>query len=616
MTGYVSESIARAGEVDRRSTRRQRGERFLDCSDVSALCRDIGTLRNEGCLERGDVRRHSDEHVEKEPEGPNENRDDPGTDSGHPAHPRSEFGNFGPKFRKVGLCRDSAGDPGMDRGGDGFGLRLFDARVPKPPGYRHGIKRNVRWHVRRSFRSCLSEIAHCAPNFQPMPRRALAIATSLLLALPTTVAAQSRPLGAAPDDSADIRAALGDCPLEELRAAYAEMLPLEKAAVNREVLAICTERAEAIARFLDAQSGLDQALAIVRAPSPAVAATADGTGAVGVRLDELRGEIEFLRERIALLEAEPEGPETEAKLADLRADLEATEAELARVEVEAELGGGLSGAGLPPVSAGFGTDDPASAAGIAPPDDARAEMVTSAPEAPLPPGDVPIPGTSLSEAAPEVAESAVEASLPAGSNGSGSAMGLISSIWTGAGETEGGQSASGVVSAPAALPVLSGLPADRRAQWHVIHAVRPGDGPWQVRLQGSREIAVRVPGTGPEDPDRIHWQPVVDPPVTLVVGESLPGGLTLLDVTAEGVVFGDPDAPLVIPFAIDGSSDPGAAEWVFETIVAAAPGAGLPEGLKVLAVRPEGALIVDPGTPGAEPVLVPFAGQDEGGGGS
>ena len=56
------------------------------------------------------------------------------------------------------------------------------------------------------------------------------------------------------------RARLGDCPVEQLRAAWGGMSTLEAAAVEAEVLRLCTERAEAINRFIRSQDELDVAL--------------------------------------------------------------------------------------------------------------------------------------------------------------------------------------------------------------------------------------------------------------------------------------------------------------------------------------------------------------------
>ena len=334
-----------------------------------------------------------------------------------------------------------------------------------------------------------------------------ALVLALSLAETSTATAQPRPPGAIPDTPPDLRAALGDCPADLLRRAWTEMLPLEAEAVESEVVALCTERAEAIARFLVAQSRLDGALALVRAPAPVPAA---GPAPANDRVERLRGEVASLRSRIARLEGEPERPETDAALADLRAELAAAEADLARVQGPT--------ASDQPDQAGT-TDETVPALQAA--DDEPAS------------GDLPPPG----------AEPSVQlAALPP----------------------------------PGPAPSEDGAPSSRLIGWRVVHVVRVDGGPWEVRLQAAREEAVFQPVPVGDDPDApalapvVRWIPVLDPPVTLAVGETLPGGLTLLDVAPEGVRLADPDAPgaepILLPLATAEESAPGALEWDFRVL--------------------------------------------------
>ena len=549
-SGDISEATARAGEFVRRSTSRQRGESFLDGGDV----RTLGGYRG---LQRGYVGRHSDKHVEKEPEGPNENRDDPGADSGHPAHAGLEFHNsspeFGnvarPEFGNVSLCRDTAGDTGLNRGGNGLGLRLFDPRVPKAPGYRHGVKRNVRGHVRWSFRSCLSDIASFVPDFQPVTRRALAIATSFLLALPVPAFAQSDLSGATTDDPSDIRTALGECRADLLRDAWTEIAPLEAEAVEREVLALCTERSEAIAEFLDSQARLDGALSLLRAPSPAAAqATGVVAGPNAEHMERLRDEVESLRTRIARLEGLPEGPETEAVLAELREDLAAAEADLAIVEVETAMGAGFSDDPPPPSEAGSVAEETAPRMAVADPRDPFAVVGPVAGDAVEDPPLPTAPSGEAPGAGPDGAEEALASLPPPG---------------VPVPDATAGDTAAGAV-----------LPPDRLTGWRLIHAVRRDGGPWLIRMQALRETAFPVPGPDPADPDAeanlrgVRWVPQADPPVTLAVGDELPDGAVVLAVTAEGVELSDPSSPdgepVLLPFVGDDDGVPGALVWEFE----------------------------------------------------
>ena len=293
---------------------------------------------------------------------------------------------------------------------------------------------------------------------------------ALVLALPITASAQSRPLGAEPE-TADLRARLGDCPVALLRQAWTEMLPLEAAAVEREVLALCTERAEAMARHLEAQTWLDRTLA-------------EG-------------------------ERHPGEPS-----------------------------GGPRAGGAP---------------GEAPRD--LTPGATTTPDTPAPvPGDATADHTTVTPFASAQEDPA-----------QGLAHGPITAPHLSPPENRG--------TTPTVPPNMTltattasegaGLPADRRTEWQVVHAVRRGEGPWRVRFRGTGEIAIFVPGRTSDDPTTIRWQTVSDGPVTLAVGETLPDGLTLLGVTAAGVTLADPitPVPVVLPFASDDDSAPGALEW-------------------------------------------------------
>lgn len=380
-----------------------------------------------------------------------------------------------------------------------------------------------------------------------------------LLALPSTTIAQSRPIGSG--TAPDIRETLGDCPAQLLRRAWNEMLPLETAAVEREVLALCTERAEAMARFLDAQSELNEAIALVRVPSPAPKASASvAPDLYESRVERLRGEVASLRARIARLEGQPELPETEAALAELREELAAAEAELEIAEIEGVLGAGtasgsaLAGTGesearaTAPVRETGARPDPSAGSGTA----AGLEPAFS-----LPP---PTAGTSHSDAT---------AQADANPTGDGAQPTEAPPLGPQTDQESVSLPPPGAGTLGIPPPADVALPPDTATEWAVIHAVRRDGGRWQVRLQGRRKVALQVAGPTPEDPFAIHWQPMIDPPVTLFEGESLPGGLTLLEVTAEGVTLTDPaldGGPVTVPFAADDTHDPGALEWDFELI--------------------------------------------------
>ena len=97
------------------------------------------------------------------------------------------------------------------------------------------------------------------------PEYGLAAALTLSSAL-TSQAQLIEGQGTSPDGLAS---ELGTCPQEALSAAYAEMGALEGDAIVKEVLRLCTDRAEAITGFLNAQAELGRALMEVTAVRPA-----------------------------------------------------------------------------------------------------------------------------------------------------------------------------------------------------------------------------------------------------------------------------------------------------------------------------------------------------------
>lgn len=139
--------------------------------------------------------------------------------------------------------------------------------------------------------------------------RRYGLAAALLMS--SGLAAQAQPIdgtgqGVSPDS---LVSELVSCPQEALSAAYADMGALEGDAVAKEVLRLCTERAEVITDFLNAQADLGRALSEVAAsrPAPAIAPPAPtappppepsegaasggdtaGFGAMRDRMEELR----------------------------------------------------------------------------------------------------------------------------------------------------------------------------------------------------------------------------------------------------------------------------------------------------------------------------------------
>ena len=169
----------------------------------------------------------------------------------------------------------------------------------------------------------------------------LAIAATVVVA--SAAFAQPRAPGGDPEANSisdpDPNFTLGDCPDDLLRQAWLAEQPLQTAAVEAEVLALCTERAEAIAAFLRKRVLLDAALGRLQTPtSSGATSTPRSPSLPESQVEALRTEIGALNDRIARLESEPQQPETEERLNQLRADLEVAETELALAGAAAPTG--------------------------------------------------------------------------------------------------------------------------------------------------------------------------------------------------------------------------------------------------------------------------------------
>ncbi|MCY4304382.1 MAG: hypothetical protein OXC62_06330 [Aestuariivita sp.] len=324
-----------------------------------------------------------------------------------------------------------------------------------------------------------------------------------------------QPLGAAFQPS-DVRATLGDCPAPLLRQAWAEMLPLETAAVEREVLALCTERAETISSFLRAQERLDIAISLVR-----VSDISSNLEASDGLVDRLRDDVSDLRTRITRLEQGPERPETRATLARLRDDLDIAEADLAQAER-------------------------ARGRGVTSQDSDSADESTTSPQ------------TSPPEATPATTVPAIEPSDRDPPPLDDSA-GADRSIAPPSSATIAPEVDLSVAQVATEQSVVS--------DWEVLHAVKRGDDDWRVLLQGSREIQMLIPSTTPDSPPTIHVSIERDPPITVSINEDLPDGWRVRDVTDDGVELEDTDDPShvqVLRFSDDHT--PGNVAWTVSTL--------------------------------------------------
>lgn len=90
--------------------------------------------------------------------------------------------------------------------------------------------------------------------------RAARAALLLAFAVASPGMAQVRPVGVLSMSPEAIQDRLGPCPVEELRAAWSDMEAVERAAVEQEVIRLCTERAVLVGELLAAHRDLRAAL--------------------------------------------------------------------------------------------------------------------------------------------------------------------------------------------------------------------------------------------------------------------------------------------------------------------------------------------------------------------
>lgn len=106
--------------------------------------------------------------------------------------------------------------------------------------------------------------------------RAARAALLLAFAIASPGIAQLRPVGAPPMSVEAVQDRLGPCPIEELREAWSDMEGVERAAVEAEVIRLCTERAVLVGELLAAHRDLRAALGplVPELPAPVVAPAA------------------------------------------------------------------------------------------------------------------------------------------------------------------------------------------------------------------------------------------------------------------------------------------------------------------------------------------------------
>lgn len=298
----------------------------------------------------------------------------------------------------VALCRDPAGNTGMNRGRDRFGMRLLNARTAKALDRGDGVERDVGRHVGKSFLEYTHNTRHvCKPvqrvrHFQTRcglrhTAPALSQVLALVLALVPAAHAQVRPVGAPSMSQEAIQDRLGPCPVEELREAWSDMEAVERAAVEQEVIRLCTERAVLVREFLAAHRDLRAALGelVPELPAPVAGPGVSGAGDAS---------------SVAVPDADAEGPEL-AATGDIMSDDPGPASEDASFPLP-----GPGGEPVEPLAGSLGFEE-----GKGAPNPPGEPAVDQALQAIPPPGAVPPPddGTGLVTAPDEAAEPAAPA---------------------------------------------------------------------------------------------------------------------------------------------------------------------------------------------------------------
>ena len=367
---------------------------------------------------------------------------------------------------------------------------------------------------------------------------------------------------------------IGDCPDELLKRVWIEEHPLQAAAVEKEIIVLCTERAEAISAFLNTRIAQDVLLAKIWAEEPIsesapvsqsiLQASAPDSAPDSIPDDQvelLRVEVENLKTRIASLEGQPVNPETEVRLEDLHAELAHAEnrlksAENENIEAIRNQSEDITTTGEARISEYenpvYMIEDIRDNAG-------NTELNNISPVSlNVNAGDSA--GEFLIEQIQETVDSEpkkdIKRHMTAGEVRAAfePIVAMLNPLLP--------KTANAMVP-PAKIPQI--MP-ERPARWEMLYATRAGNGPWKVSLQATRQNAITIPSTDPNMPATIQWETVVDAPEILDLNESLSDGRILLEVTDRGVLLGtesgDDGAIDFISFRPD--SSPGILEWKVE----------------------------------------------------
>ena len=355
---------------------------------------------------------------------------------------------------------------------------------------------------------------------------------------------------------------IGDCPDELLKQAWIEEHPLQAAAVEREIIVLCTERAEAITAFLKTRIAQDIVLARIWAeePIPESAPISQQIQQDYVpdsisdfvpdeQVELLRVEIEDLKTRIASLEGQPVDLETEVRLENLHAELALAEGQLKIAENENENENEN-------IEAEGNQSEDTPVIEVLHDDFVNTEQDEILPES----SDA---DDSTKEFSFEQMQETFE-SAPGKYMTADKARDVIAPLGTMLNHLN--QLFPGTANASVSSTITPQIIPERPARWEMLYAIRAGNGPWKVSLQATRQNAVHVPSVDPDTPPVIQWETVVDAPEILALNDSLSDGRVLLEVTDRGVLLGtnsgDDSTSDFISFRPD--SSPGILEWKIE----------------------------------------------------
>ncbi|MXX91324.1 MAG: hypothetical protein F4213_06490 [Boseongicola sp. SB0677_bin_26] len=348
------------------------------------------------------------------------------------------------------------------------------------------------------------------------------LAVGLALAMVPHEGTSQAPFDFDPEEARDT---LGPCPTTILRRIWGTLEGSEAAAVEQEVLKLCTERARVINEFINAQIELN--VSLDRMNSPDLGRIKRDEAISQERIAELRDNLRDMDERIRVLES-GEGPsmaDNESELAQLKRSAQETRDELTRLEGERDILASAEAevaldqdvdladnAGVPGLDRANPNPDNAVTARM---DDIQRRLdsafVKAAEDAAATTGKPAI--TSEAETLPAV-----------------NAAKAMQDLLAAALATEPAEEDVGV---PLGAATAMTRPTEER-RWKPLAAVRAAGRPWQVRIESETRWTwnAAVSEAGEAEP-----RTVVEPGVslTLMVGDRLPDGRRLVRIDDSGI---------------------------------------------------------------------------------